>query len=314
MRPTCVPTPRLKASLLALVVGMLALLASGCRVDAPPPVPTVPTPTQPAEVARAAPPVPAPAATPVPTRVATPSPARADYLGIARRYADTMFAHGRDIDGPARSPLFSTTLDRRTLGLLRSAPPLEGVRPEDRAVNAANPMHDQNLYQVLYALSEITGDRRYATAADEALRWFFTHTQSRATGLFAWGEHLGWDLRGERRIVVTGSTSEREAEHLEGLYEHGTHEFYRPWVLWDRGFALAPEAAGRFARGVWKSHVGDHETGPTPGPGRSSRGTAGSTSPPGPRRTRTRGTRPCRGRLRRSSSTSKPTATRTPGC
>jgi hypothetical protein len=189
MRPTCVPFARQTVSLLALAVG---LLAAGCGVDAP----TAPAPTPTAEAAPVATPAPALAAIPVPTRPATTAPARADYLlAIVRGYADTMLTHGRDVDGPARSPLFSTTLDRRALRLLDSVPPLAGERLEDRAVNAANPMHDENLYQVLYALTEITGERRYAAAADDALRWFFTHTQSPETGLVAWGEHLGWDLK-----------------------------------------------------------------------------------------------------------------------
>jgi len=34
-------------------------------------------------------------------------------------------------------------------------------------------------------------------AADDALRFFFTHCQSKATGLLAWGEHLGWDFHTE---------------------------------------------------------------------------------------------------------------------
>jgi hypothetical protein len=245
MRPAAVSMPRLKSMALALAVGVLTLLATRCQTAPPPPAPTVPTPTPPSAVVQAP----------------TLAPARPDFLRIAREYADTMLAHGRDIEGPARSPLFTTTLDRRTLGLLTAVPPLGGMRPEDRAINAANPMHDENLYQILYALSGITGDGRYAAAADAALGWFFTHTQSRTTGLLPWGEHFGWDLRAERRIVVTAGSSEREAEHLESMYEYGTHEYFRPWVLWDRTFQLAPDAAARFAEGVWNGHVGDHKTG-----------------------------------------------------
>jgi len=61
-------------------------------------------------------------------------------------------------------------------------------------------MHDLNLYQVLYALTKITSDTRYAAAADETLAWFFKHCQSPATGLFAWGEHLGWDFNQDGRV------------------------------------------------------------------------------------------------------------------
>ena len=187
-----------------------------------------------------------------------------DSLRVVRGYADTMIAHGRDTHGDVRSPLFTTTLDRATLGLLKAVPPLPGVRDQDRAINAANPMHDQNLYQVLYALTEISGEPGYARAADEALRWFFRHAQSPTTGLLAWGEHLGWDLRAERRTDGSGSArrdDDEDDDDLEGLFRYGTHEYYRPWVLWDRSFALAPEAAARFARAVWDGHVGDRRTG-----------------------------------------------------
>jgi hypothetical protein len=246
MRFADVSTPRARGRLRALAVGLLALLLIQCRPETPTPIPTIP-PTPP----------PPTAAAPEPT----PAPPRPDYLRVAREYADAMIAHGRDVEGPARSPLFATTLDRRSLRLLTSVPPLEGMRPEDRAINAANPMHDENLYQILYALTEITGDRRYADAADAALGWFLTHTQSPSTGLLAWGEHLGWDLQSERRIVVTDSANKREAEHLESLYEYGTHEYYRPWVLWGRTFELAPEATARFAWAVWNGHVGNRRTG-----------------------------------------------------
>ena len=184
-----------------------------------------------------------------------------DYLGVVRSYADTMIAHGRDTYGEVHSPLFTTTLDRRTLGLLESVPPLAGVRRQDRAINAANPMHDENLYQILYALTEITGDPSYGDAADEALAWFFAHTQSPATGLLAWGEHSGWDVRTEGRTIVMEPSSAGDDEQVDGLYVHGTHEYFRPWVLWDRSFAFAPEATKRFALGVWRGHVGDRKTG-----------------------------------------------------
>ena len=40
-------------------------------------------------------------------------------------------------------------------------------------------MHDLNLYQVLYALTRITGDDKYKAAANDALSWFFNHCQSK---------------------------------------------------------------------------------------------------------------------------------------
>ena len=208
-----------------------------------------------------------PSVAPSPLAAASPAPDRAvfDYLSVVRGFANTMITHGRDTYGDVRSPLFTTTLERGTLGLPTGVPSLPGVRDQDRAINAANPMHDENLYQVLYALTEITGDPGYARAADEALGWFFRHAQSPTTGLLAWGEHLGWDLRAERRTDGSGSAArdddDDEEEDWEGLFRYGTHEYYRPWVLWDRSFALAPEPAARFARAVWQGHVGNRKTG-----------------------------------------------------
>jgi len=168
-----------------------------------------------------------------------------DYLRIVRSYADAMIEHGRDVYGTVHSPLFAAALDRKTLMLPEKEPPaIPGIRAGDRTLGGANPMHDENLYQVLYALTKVTGDACYSKAADEALKWFFEHSQSPTTGLFAWGEHIGWGFR----------TEAVESRHLN-------HEFYRPWVLWDRSFELAPEACRRFARGLWEHQIGDRTQG-----------------------------------------------------
>ena len=177
------------------------------------------------------------------------------YLESVRAYADTLIEHGRDVYGDEQSPLFAAALDRQRLTLLEG-PALEavlaipreewGIRPHDRTLTGANPMQDEHLYLILYALSEVTEDPKYGVAADDALRFFFTHCQSPATGLFAWGEHIGWDFYTERRIDRPASD---------------THEYYRPWVLWDQSFDLAREPLKTFAHGVWENQIGDHSTG-----------------------------------------------------
>ena len=108
-------------------------------------------------------------------------------------------------------------------------------------------MQDQNLYQILYALSEVTGDRHYAEEADRTLKWFFDSCQSRETGLLAWGEHIGWDFN--REAVVNKDESDLH------------HEFSRPWVLWKRSFELSPAACARFATGLWEHQIHDQNTG-----------------------------------------------------
>lgn len=182
-------------------------------------------------------------------------PAAPDYLKLVRAYADTLLTRGRDVYGEVKSPLIASVLDRKALRLfegdgLKDLAGISrgswGIRSHDRMLTGANPMHDQNFYQVLYALTALTGERRYAEEADRTLRWFLQHCLSPKTHLPAWGEHIGWDFHTETIIEKQAGT---------------THEYFRPWVLWPRCYKLAPAACARFARGLWEHQIGDHKTG-----------------------------------------------------
>jgi hypothetical protein len=179
--------------------------------------------------------------------------ASSNFLHVVRRYADAMIEHGRDHYGPQKSGLLLSALDRTTFAPLKVRPaPPGGVRRGDRPgrawveMNGANPMLDQNLLRVFYTLSEITGDARYAKIADEEITWFFNNTQSPGTGLLPWGEHLSWDVILD--VPIAGG-------------DEMMHEYARPWVLWDRCFALVPDASRRFALGVWEHQIANHKTG-----------------------------------------------------
>src|SRR5678816_1706195 len=190
-------------------------------------------------------------AAPAPT--ITPTPQATNFLDVVRRYADTMIERGRDTYGPQKSGLFLSALDRTTLGLLqvRPAPP-GGIRRGDRPgrpwleMNGANPMLDENLLRVFYTLTEITGDQRYVKVADEELTWFFNNTMSPKTSLLPWGEHLSWDVILD--VPISGG-------------DEMMHEYARPWVLWERCYALVPEPSVKFALGVWEHQIANHKTG-----------------------------------------------------
>jgi hypothetical protein len=175
------------------------------------------------------------------------------FLDVVRRYADAMMEHGRDVYGEQKSGLFLSALDRTTMKPLevRPAPP-GGIRREDRAglpwlrLAGANPQLDENLLRVFYCLTELTGDRRYGEAADQEIKWFFQNAQSPVTGLLPWGEHLAWDVFLDR--AISSSTD-------------FTHEFSRPWALWEKSHELAHEACLRFALGLWNHQVADQKTG-----------------------------------------------------
>ena len=178
-----------------------------------------------------------------------------EYLDLVENYANALLDEARDTYGNEHSPLFASTLIREDVSLpegdsLESLLSLEreswGIRPHDRMLTGANPMHDQNLYQILYALTELTGDRKYAEEADKTLRWFFENCQSEETGLMAWGEHIGWDFNAETTIDKR---------------QRFNHEFFRPWVFWDKCYELAPQSCLDFASGLWYHQIHDHATG-----------------------------------------------------
>ncbi len=55
----------------------------------------------------------------------------------------------------------------------------------------------------MYALAELTGERRYADEADWSLNFCFEHCQSPATGRLNWGEHARWLLHSGVIPLVT---------------------------------------------------------------------------------------------------------------
>ena len=108
-----------------------------------------------------------------------------NYLELVRAYADAMIADGRDSYGAEHSPLFASAMDRTTMQI-GTFPGIPGVREGDRSLTGANPQTEYGLYELLYGLTELVGDTSYASEADHALKYFFTHCQSPKTGLMAW--------------------------------------------------------------------------------------------------------------------------------
>ncbi|MGM0489007.1 MAG: hypothetical protein ACQESR_19890, partial [Planctomycetota bacterium] len=168
-----------------------------------------------------------------------------DYRVLVRAYADAMIEHGRDVYGEEHSPLFAAALDRTTmrLGSRERFGSVPGVRSHDRSLSGANPQNHVPLYAVLYELTELTGEKKYAREADKALKFFFTHCQSPETGLMAWGEHLYWDF------------------HKEACAGNDMHEINGEWPFWDPCYRLAPEASWRFALGQWDHQIACKRTG-----------------------------------------------------
>ena len=101
-----------------------------------------------------------------------PGFAAADYVAIAKSYADYMIEHGRDTYGKKQTPLFVTSIDRHTGKMIR--PPFAHVKRKpfmpgwerdrelrggDRNYGQADPLDQLTLLRLMHRLTEVTGDR-----------------------------------------------------------------------------------------------------------------------------------------------------------
>jgi len=59
---------------------------------------------------------------------------------------------------------------------------------------------------------------------------------------------MSWDVVEDKPIFADDSPA-------------GVHTFFRPWLLWDRCFDLAPDASKQFALGLWEHQIANHATG-----------------------------------------------------
>ncbi|XOV93450.1 MAG: hypothetical protein ACFHWX_01815 [Bacteroidota bacterium] len=174
-----------------------------------------------------------------------PVEAEPQFLSFVKNYADAMITQGRDHYGVEQSPLFASALDRKTLELGESFDTIkiDGVRKTDRALTGANMIHDVELFEMLYSLSEVSGDGKYSLEADKAINFFFNTCQSETTDFYCWGEHLYWDFQTDDCGL--------------GLDYHETSV----WPYWDKAYDAAPDAVWRFTLAEWDHQINDKRTG-----------------------------------------------------
>lgn len=169
-----------------------------------------------------------------------------NYLIRVQAYADEMIAHGRDRYGEISSPLFASALDRETMEIANVDVfgSIDGIRETDRSLRGSNPLWEIGLYEILYELTSITKDPKYADEADRTIAFFFDNCQSENTGLMAWGEHLFWDFKTEKCGFISKDYHEAKA-----------------WPFWDKSYQMSPEASWQFAIGEWDHQIQNKSTG-----------------------------------------------------
>lgn len=120
------------------------------------------------------------------------------YLGPVIGCLDTLIEDCTDTYGSEHSPMFCSLVDLKTHRIPTKAPPLlREQRKSDRAYPGGNLQHDMFTLLAMYHVSRLTGEDRYAKAADAYLEFFLRRAASIGNGLFPCGEHAYWDFKKE---------------------------------------------------------------------------------------------------------------------
>jgi hypothetical protein len=181
---------------------------------------------------------------------------RRDYV---EKCLSTLIAHGRDEYGPEKSPLFMAILDAETQRSPRDPMELGSlVRLEDRihrrAERGSNLWYDQALLQCLFQMSVLTGNDRFARAADEYVDYFFRHCHKPVdpsitylNGMPTWGTHIFWDCY-----------ADKPGGDEDG---NGPHEILAFRADWENMYRRNPDAVRRAIDAIWEFHIVDKGTG-----------------------------------------------------
>ncbi|OQB38888.1 MAG: Pectate disaccharide-lyase [Candidatus Latescibacteria bacterium ADurb.Bin168] len=179
-----------------------------------------------------------------------------DFSLIARNFADALIACGTDHYGVRDTPLFCHFIDLETLTIPAQKTAAEWRElmadwEEDRGylmwgkdrsnlmwAHQSNLLWDTETVRLFIKLSESTGDQRYAEAAHSCMAYFLEHCVSRETGLFAWGEHVAYNVLSDR---------------IEGE----RHELQHADPLWEELWQISPKKVQREIEAIFRFHVVD---------------------------------------------------------
>lgn len=184
------------------------------------------------------------------------APPDSRYYRAAREYAEALLKHGRDHYGARATPMFVHMIDLRTLEVPKQRT-AAAWREEmstwredknyllwgkDRSntdwAQDSNLLWDTENIRLLEALTRSTGDERFARAAGDYMRYFLKRCISPTTGLFAWGEHVAYN-------VVDDEV-------------HGKrHELQHAAPLWEELWRIDPDAVRREIEGIYRYHITD---------------------------------------------------------
>jgi len=131
---------------------------------------------------------------------------------------------------------------------------LGGEGPHKVTLYGCDPYEDRQLYYMLIDLTRITGKPRFKAEAIKALNWWFDNTQG-PSGLYPWGEHLGWDFVYDCPTYFDGPS-----QHLYAACYHEIKDTV-PFldILGSRPAKKKDDRTPleKYALGIWESHFWD---------------------------------------------------------
>jgi len=178
-----------------------------------------------------------------PAMAEKPEPDR--YLEAVKTFADNVLRHGKDVYGPERTPLFADGLS------IDTHQPAVWKLPKEQAEKwrmpaewtLSNLASQQNLFRVLVALTDLTGDPKYKQAAVDATRYALDHLRHEK-GLIFWGGHAAWDLATDQPV------GEGRTRGVAGKHElKSNYPFYE--LMWE----VDRQATRKLVEGFWASHI-----------------------------------------------------------
>ena len=159
-------------------------------------------------------------------------------VNLVLRHFDRMLATGLANVGPDPCRMWMASLDTRTGGT-----PADPTRPDRiprrhyRAIDApggASLYWDQPALVAAHALSRITGETRYAEAADAYVADFLDRCVAR-NGVFLWGNHYYWHASDGRTVFFKGEETPRPVDvESEDGWLHETRPIPPAWELFRR--------------------------------------------------------------------------------
>jgi pectate lyase len=158
-------------------------------------------------------------------------------LKAVRTFADNVLNKGRDRWSGKETPLLADGIDIET-----GAPVVWKHKGRESIIH--NLASQQNLFRVLTALTNLTGDARYKNAAQAAIRYHFKHLVSDC-GLLRWGGHQFIDLRTLTPV---------------GDFDINQHELKWNLPYYELMWETDPQATATCLRAIWRGHILDWRT------------------------------------------------------